>query len=237
MIDPTVLAGFLLQGAIFTLLVVAIRHRNVAAVINAFAAFVLALLPTLLGVVVHGILGQGVSFAPTLVLWLATAGFVHSLGMLGVYESTWWWDHLTHTVSAALLAALIYAGVIATFPETVGSGRSATTIAAVLGFTFAIGIFWELIELVAREVGERYDIEPVLVHYGWDDTAADLVFDVVGALLVLGVDLRVFVPLVEQFPDVTRDILLASGWVVFGGSVVMAVFIGLTAYMRSATDV
>jgi len=60
--------------------------------------------------------------------------------------------------------------------------------------TLAAGVFWELIELIARDVGRRYDVEPVLVHYGRRDTTLDLVFDVVGALLVVGFDVRVFVP-------------------------------------------
>lgn len=112
-----------------------------------------------------------------------------------MYESTWWWDHLTHTVSGVLVAALIYAGLVVTRPTT-GSGSVA---AATVLFTFAVGVSWELLELVAREVGERYDIEPVLVHYGWRDTAFDLGFDLVGALLVVLLDLRIFVPVVDQF--------------------------------------
>jgi hypothetical protein len=233
MVAHTAFAGFLLQGAIFTLLVVAVRRRNVAAAINAFAAFVLALLPALVEIAIHVIYTQDISFTPILPLWLGTAGFLHSLGMLGLYNSTWWWDHLTHTVSAALVAAPMYAGVLVTLPDIVGSGRSVTVIVAVIGLTFAIGVFWELIELVARELGERYDIEPVLVHYGWDETAADLVFDIVGALLVLVFDLRVFVPIVEQFPEVAREILIGSVWFVFGSSVVMALFVGLAIYTKS----
>lgn len=100
-------------------------------------------------------------------------------------------------------------------------------------FTFAIGVFWELIELVAREVGERFDIEPVLIHYGWRDTIVDLGFDVVGAFLVIGADLRIFVPLMEQFPGVTGAVLVGSGWIVFGGSVLMALLIGLGSSKRS----
>lgn len=224
----TALAVFLLQGAIFTLFVVALRRRNIAAAINTAVAFVLALLPVLVDVVFRTGLSRSVLFGPVLPAWLGAAGFLHSLGMLGLYESIGWWDHLTHTVSAALVAALLYAGTTVTHPDIAGIGGSSETIMAVtVVFTFAIGVFWELIELVAREVGERFDIEPVLIHYGWRDTAVDLGFDVVGALLVIGADLRIFVPVVERFPGVTRAVLLGSGLTVFVGSLLMTLFVGL----------
>jgi hypothetical protein len=60
-----------------------------------------------------------------------------------------------------------------------------------------LGLLWELLELVLRELGDRHGIEPVLIHYGWRDTALDIVFDVVGVVLVLAVDLRLFVPVFE----------------------------------------
>jgi hypothetical protein len=231
-IDPTSLATFSLRIGVFGLLVVAVRRGNTAAAINAFAALVLALAPSIVEVVLEPTPPRSSPFGPVLPVWLGVAGFLHSLGMLGPYDSRWWWDHLTHTVSAALVGALVYAGVVVTLPDTVGTGRSAGVIAAVVGFTFAIGVFWELVELVARELGELYDIEPVLVHYGWDDTAADLVFDVVGAVLVLAFDLRVFVPVVERFPGVAGAALVGSVWVVVVGSVAMALVVGLGADAR-----
>lgn len=234
MATVTALAVFLLQSAIFGLFIVAVRRRNIAAAINAVGAFVLALLPVVVEIVLPVILTRSVVFGPVLPVWLAAAGFLHSLGMLGLYESTWWWDHLTHTVSAALVAALLYAGVIVTLPDIAGIGDSSGIVVTVtVVFTFAIGVFWELIELVAREVGERFDIEPVLIHYGWRDTVVDLGFDVVGAFLVIGADLRIFVPLMEQFPGVTGAVLVGSGWIVFGGSVLMALLVGLGSSMKS----
>ena len=231
------LAVFLLQSAIFVLFLLAVRRRDAAAAINALGAFVLALLPLIVEILLQAILTRGVLFGPILPLWLAAAGFLHSLGMLGLYETTWWWDHLTHTVSAALVAALLYASVIVSPPDIAGIGNSSGIVVAVtVAFTFAIGVFWELIELVAREAGERFDIEPVLVHYGWRDTAADLGFDVVGALLVVGADLRVFVPLTERFPDVTEVVLFGAGWTVLVGSALMALLVGLGSSVRRFTS-
>jgi len=234
MVSGTAFAVFLLQSAIFVLFIIAVRRRNIAAAINALGAFGLALLPVIVEIVLQIILTRSILFGPVLPAWLAAAGFLHSLGMLGLYESTWWWDHLTHTVSAALVAAVLYAGIIVTLPDIAGIGNSSGLVVTVtVVYTFAIGVFWELIELVAREVGERFDIEPVLIHYGWRDTAVDIGFDVVGALLVIGTDLRIFVPLMEQFPGVTGAVLVGSGWIVFVGSVLMALLVGLGSSMRS----
>lgn len=232
MATVTALAVFVLQSAVFGLFIVAVRRRNIAAAINAVGVFVLALLPVAFEIALPVILTRSVVFGPVLPVWLAAAGFLHSLGMLGLYESTWWWDHLTHTVSAALVASLLYAGVIVTLPDIAGIGDSSGIVVTVV-FTFAIGVFWELIELVAREVGERFDIEPVLIHYGWRDTVVDLGFDVGGAFLVIGADLRIFVPLMERFPGVTGAVLVGSGLIVFGGSVLMALLVGFGSSMRS----
>lgn len=234
MTTVTALAAFFLQAAIFGLFVIAVRRRDIAAAINAIGSFVLALVPVVGELVLPVFLTRSIAFGPVLTVWLAAAGFLHSLGMLGLYESTWWWDHLTHTVSAALVAALLYAGVIVTVPDIAGlSGSSGVVVTVTVVFTFAVGVFWELIELVARDVGERFDIEPVLIHYGWRDTAVDLGFDIVGAVLVVGIDLRIFVPLMGQFPSTTRVVMFGSGLVVVVGSVVMALFVGLGSSMRA----
>jgi len=233
MVDLTAAAVFSLQGGIFALFLVAVRRRDVAAAVNALAALALALLPVVIEVALPTSISGGVVFGPALPLWLSVAGLLHSYGMLGLYDSIRWWDHLTHTVSAALAAALFYS-VVVVLPDTVGVGQFPGAAATVtVAFTFAIGVFWELIELVTRDVGERFEVEPVLIHYGWRDTAVDLAFDVVGALLVVGADLRLFVPLVEQFPGGARAALFGTAWAVFAGSVTMALWLGLTDWTNS----
>ena len=128
---------FLLQGAIFVLLVEAVRRRNSAAIFNALGAFVLSVLPVVVEIVVQSVLTRNVSFGPILPVWLAAAGFLHSLGMLGLYESTWWWDHVTHTVSAALVAALLYASLLVVPPDIAGVGNSSEIVVTVtVVFTF-----------------------------------------------------------------------------------------------------
>lgn len=228
MTETVSLGLVVLQAGIAIALLEALRRRDIAAAVNALVSFAGALLPVLAEFILRSVFAQSVSFGPELPLWIAAAGCLHSFGMLGPYDSVWWWDNLTHTVSAALAAALIYAGliVIARHSNILSPSSGSIVVLTVL-FTLAVGMFWELIELVAREVGERYNIEPVLVHYGWRDTALDLVFDLIGALLVVLLDHRTFVPIANQFPDVTRILVLGSGLVIVVGSALMALSVEL----------
>lgn len=206
-----------LLAAIAFVLALALRRGSVAAAVNAVVSLAVA------GVAVVGAAGfefGGSGFvAPELAFWTAVAGLLHSIGMLGPYDSVWWWDHLTHALSAALLTALAYAGLLVVAGES--TPRPVVAVAAV-GYTVLAGVCWELGELVARAVGERYDVEPVLVYYGWKDTAYDLVFDVVGALLVVALDVRVFVDLAATAPGAARQLLQWSTVAVVAASAVMA---------------
>lgn len=228
MSDAVRVAALLLQAAVAVTLIESVRRRNASAAVNALVALCVALLPAILASVLRGTVAWSGGFGQVLPLWLAAAGFLHSLGMLGLYESTWWWDHVTHVVSAALVAALVYASLVVVTRSGSGSALPPGSVAgATVGFTLAAGVFWELSELVARDVAERLDVEPVLVYYGRRDTALDIVFDAVGAAVVVLVDLRVFVPVVGQFPDATRTAVLASSAVVVAGTVLMALSLGL----------
>ncbi|MCG1003198.1 MULTISPECIES: hypothetical protein [Halobacterium] len=206
-----------LLAAIAFVLALAVRRGNAAAAVNAGASLVVGAVAV--AAATGFAFGQRGFVAPELAFWTAVAGLLHAIGMLGPYESVWWWDHLTHALSAALFTALVYAGLLV----AVGDAASTSVVAvAAVGFTVAAGVCWELGELVARAVGERYDVEPVLVYYGWKDTAYDLVFDVVGALLVVVFDVRVFVDLAATAPGVTRQILVWVGVAIVAGSVSMA---------------
>jgi len=216
MMAPASVAVALLQIGILATLVEAGRQRNVAAAVNALLALAVALLPWALERV------AALAVGPALPLWLGVAGLLHAIGMLGPYDSVQWWDHVTHFTSASLVAALFHAGAVVGYAGTASFG---TVAAATILFTFAAGILWELVELVARELGERFDIEPVLVHYGWGDTVLDLGFDLAGALVVVALDLRVFVPVLGQLVGPTRRLVLWSGVAVVVGTVLLALVI------------
>lgn len=225
-----------LSGGLVAILFVGIQRQDIATVVNAVVSIGAVLLPLALEFGVVSFSGQTLDIGPAIPLWLATAGFLHSLGMLGLYETVWWWDHLTHTLSAAFIAALIYATLIVVVPRSsvLNFSPVATGIATVL-YTFWIGVLWELIELVARDVAELFDVEPVLVHYGRRDTALDLGFDVLGALLIVFADVRVFVSITEQLPAVTEAFLFGSAGVTVVGSLLMILGMGFRR-MNSRED-
>lgn len=226
MVGLVTLVAVALLAGIGVTLAYGYSQGNGAAVVNATVSLAAALLPLALATILSAWVGWTVEVPPALTFWLALAGLLHSIGMLGPYDSVWWWDHLTHLVSAALVGALLYAGLIA-LAQAPGGFRATSIEIAVLAvlLTLLAGLFWELLELVAREVGERVDVDPVLVHYGWRDTAFDLIFDVLGGVLVVALDVRAFVPLAEASIRATWTVLLATSGLFVLGSVAFVVLV------------
>jgi hypothetical protein len=215
-------AAFL--AAIGLVLAVGVRRRNASVAVNSLVSLAAATLPGLVSLT-----ADGVSIGPELTLWIAAAGFFHSLGMVGFYESTWWWDHLTHTLSAALVAALVYAAALVVADSSASAPLAAEAVVPLtVGFVVVAGVFWELLELVGRAIAERLDFEPLLIPYGRLDTALDLVFDAVGALLVITFDVRVFVSVADRHPRIAGTLLFTSGVGLAVGTILLAVVVALT---------
>ncbi len=160
------------------------------------------------GVLVNGVVALLVTFLPAtlereydlpmdagLTLWITTAVFLHALGVVGVPGLTGnlyaegspipFWDHVTHALSASVVAAVGY---------TVARGIDEHTEAVylpprfmfvfILTFVAAFGVFWEVIEFGVSEVAALLGGETVLTQYGLEDTIFDLIFDLVGAVIV-----------------------------------------------------
>lgn len=98
MTDTVSIGLVVLQAGIVVALLEALRRQDIAAAVNALVSFAGALLPVLAEFVFRSAFAQSVSFSPELPLWIAAAGCLHSFGMLGPYDSVWWWDNLTHSV-------------------------------------------------------------------------------------------------------------------------------------------
>ncbi|WP_049907653.1 hypothetical protein [Haloferax elongans] len=159
-----------IRYAIVAVFLVGLRRRKLAAVVNA----VISLAGTFVPSAVERLCG--VEFRPWQRVYIESAMFTHSVGMLGPYDDVWWWDHLTHTHSASILAGVVH--VVAR-----RRGRDPNT--RVLAVVVCLGLLWELVELAIHTGADRLDIDPVLVSYGHEDTAWDLVFNLLGAFLVL----------------------------------------------------
>lgn len=219
-------------AGIFGTLLIGVLSRDVQAVVNGIASAVAAALPTLTEFAIAFRSGADVAFDPALSAWIAVAGFLHMLGMLRWYDTVSWWDHITHTVSAALLAALVYASL-----QTSALGSQVTDGYAALFtvlFTLGAGVCWEFVELAARELGEHIDIPPVLEHYGFRDTVLDMAFNGIGAIVVVAFDVRIFMSVIAEIPRVAETTVIASTVLMFVGALTLG--FALELVHRTATD-
>jgi hypothetical protein len=127
-----------------------------------------------------------------LTLWITGAVFLHAFGTVGLpgmeesfYRSVWWWDHLTHALSASIVAAVGY-----TVARAVDEHSDAIYLPARFTFVFvllsvlAFGVFWEVIEFLVSLLAAAAGADSVLTQYGLEDAMFDLVFDTVGAVVV-----------------------------------------------------
>ncbi len=126
-----------------------------------------------------------------LTLWITAAVFLHAVGALGPYEWFGWYDSVTHTLSATIVAGAGYASVRALAEHDDALEIPAGFMAVfVVVFVLAFGVLWEILEFASGGVASLVGGEPVLAQYGTRDIVLDLVFDAVGAVVVaaLGTD-------------------------------------------------
>lgn len=222
MVDVSSAGTVLLQVGLLAFLLFGVHRRNASIAANGLVALAATFLPALVEYALFAVRGAVVSVDGVVAFWIATAGFLHMLGMSGLYENeaTWWWDHLTHLVSAALVAAAFYGVIHGVAIASPALQPSAAVVAGLtLMFTLAVGVVWELVELAVHRYSAELGVEAVLIPYGRRDTALDLVFDGIGALVVVLLDVRVLVPVVVEVPRLTRWLLVAAGLYVVVGSI------------------
>lgn len=168
-----------MQTAISFIVVYGLLVVNVSILVNGALALAVTFLPAILE------RDYSIPLHPGLTFWLTSALLLHTAGFLGPYDSVWWWDHVTHTLSATLVAGVGYATTRALdehsdavyFPPQF-------TFVFLLLFTLAAGVLWEVLEFGARLLADVAGVQPVLVQYSLEDTVVDLIFDAVGAMLV-----------------------------------------------------
>jgi len=159
-----------LRLAILGVIVVGLRERKPGAVANGVVGLCATFLPDALA------RWYDLTLSPRYRIWVSGSMFLHAVGMLGPYDDTWWWDHVTHTLSSSLIGAVAHV-----YARRHDRDPTWPVLGAVVGF----GLFWEGIEYLVRVLADRLGIRPVLVQYGRADTIGDLVFDVVGGLIVV----------------------------------------------------
>lgn len=122
---------------------------------------------------------------PWLGLWITTAVFLHTLGSAGLYRQIGWWDHLTHAMSASLIAAVGYtaARAIDLHSDEIHIPRRFFFV-YIFVVVLAFGVIWEVFEFGLDIAAEATDVTMPLAQLGLDDTVRDAMYNSLGALLV-----------------------------------------------------
>jgi hypothetical protein len=190
----------LLQAGIAVVLAFGVWTGNPSVVVNGALALGVTFLPAVLE------RDYRIAASPWLVAFIATAVFLHTLGMVGLYDGLWWFDHLTHTLSASIVAGVGYAAVRAIDEYSDAVRLSPRFLFVfVLVVTLALGVFWEVLEFALRVLARSLGMAPVLVQYGLADTLADLVFDLLGGLVVALFGTGVYDEVAETFTERLED--------------------------------
>lgn len=168
------------------ILVVGIWDRNTGIIVNTAVGLAVTQLVPLLE------RDYDIPMDPALTLWITGAVFLHAVGVIGVpgsprnlYASVWWYDHLTHALSASVVAAAGYATARAIDLHTEEVRLPPRFMFVfILLVTLAFGVLWEVIEFVIGEIAATVGGGAILTQYGLGDSMLDLVFDSLGAVVV-----------------------------------------------------
>lgn len=168
-----------MQVIIAAILLAGLVARDPRLSVNALLALAGTFIPTLLA------RDYRVYIGPAATVWITAALCLHAVGMVGAYEAIFWWDHLTHLVSASLVAAIAYIAVTAADRHLEDLYLPAWSVSVLLFvWTIGLGVLWEVMEFVGRAIAVELGTDPLLVQYGLADTMLDLAVDAVGGLII-----------------------------------------------------
>ena len=180
---PSLASQRRLTGAMQVLLAAIVAYGFLAgeqkAISNGIIAFLVTLIPAALE------RRYDLPLDPWLALWITSAVFLHTVGSAGFYARIEWWDHVTHSLSASLVAAVGY-----TTLRAVDLHSDEIRIPPRFSFVFivvvvlAFGVLWELFEFALDIVATETGIDMPLAQHGLDDTVPDLTYNTAGAVLV-----------------------------------------------------
>ena len=168
-----------MQVALFGLVAYGVAAGEPKAIINGGVTLLITFVPAILE------RNYDLPLDPWLGLWITTAVFLHTLGSAGLYGQVFFWDNVTHAMSASLIAA---AGYTAARAVDLHSDEIHVPQPFVFVHIFVIvlsfGVVWELFEFGLDIVATTTGLEMPLAQHGLDDTVRDMMFNSVGALLV-----------------------------------------------------
>jgi hypothetical protein len=175
-----------MQLTLVGLLFIGFERGDLGIIVNAGVALAITYLPAVLERDYHIPMNAG------LTLWITAAVFLHALGTVGVpgtdqsfYTSLPWWDSVTHALSASVVAAIGY-----TVARGIDQHSDAVELPErfmfvfILLFVVAFGVLWEVLEFAIGGLADILGNDAILTQYGLEDTLTDLVFDIVGGVVV-----------------------------------------------------
>ncbi|MGQ9586836.1 MAG: hypothetical protein ACUVT7_00420 [Thermoplasmata archaeon] len=112
--------------------------------------------------------------------WIVLALFLHVVGgFSGFYDRVSGWDHVTHVLSASLVAALGFVLVVAIDKYVDSIDLPGPFLAFfIVMFTMAFGVIWELLEFGNDQLtGSK-------LQYSLSDSMVDMMFDAFGGIIV-----------------------------------------------------
>ncbi|MEF8882237.1 MAG: hypothetical protein V5A34_06930 [Halapricum sp.] len=168
------------------LLFIGIERGSVGIIVNTGVALAVTQLPSILE------RDYQIPMDPRITLWITSAAFLHALGTVGIPGLDWkfyselaWWDHMTHALSASVVAAAGYATVrsIDEHSESVYLPKKFIAVIILL-FVLAFGVLWELLEFTIGLTADAFGVSAVLTQYGVYDTLWDIIYNSIGGILV-----------------------------------------------------
>ena len=173
------LASHAMQLVLGGLTAYALVQVNAGMVVHAGIAFLVSLFP------LYVRYRYDRHLHPVLSLWIVAAVFLHAVGMLGIYRSYPWYDQFAHGVSGAVVAGIGYALVrtIEVDFDTVEIPPNFRFVFIVV-FAGSLGVIWEVIEFTLGKIAVILGGEPLLAQFGLSDVVLDMLFSIVGAVLV-----------------------------------------------------
>lgn len=168
-----------MQLILLGIVVFGVIEREPKAITNGTVALVVTFLPAILE------RNYRIPLDPWLGLWVTTAVFLHTLGSAGLYAQIDWWDHLTHAMSASVVAGIGYtvARAIDLHHDEIHLPKQFAFV-YILVFVLAFGVLWEIFEFALDLTADATGLDMPLSQFGLDDTVRDLMFNSLGALVV-----------------------------------------------------
>lgn len=168
-----------MQGILIGIVVYGMVYAQPKAITNGLVALLITLTPAVLE------RNYRIPLDPWLGLWITTAVLLHTMGSAGLYARIGWWDHLTHAMSASLVAGIGYtfARAVDLHSDRIHLPRKFAFV-YILIFVMAFGVIWELFEFGLDVLADETGMVMPLAQHGIDDTIRDMMFNTLGAFIV-----------------------------------------------------